>query len=593
MTITDITVEGINFSGLAGINIIEAAHEHGACQLSFVLATKLNKDRLLQLDGQKVTVKAGNDIIFCGIVSRCEIIDQVIGKILVVELLSLSCQMESARKTKTYQSAKKEYSDIADDIAHNYEGSEINCLVYGTIAELVYRDNKTDWQFLKDLAERHGQILFVYTKTDKLKLSIGFQAFKVFNFKKNPPKLVSRNLPLDFLTRLEQNTYEGARSSYFLETTLELSDLTVGVGCAVRYDNVFQVVIASHIYSKDNVLCNEVTLRPKEGCRADAWDVMRHFDECFYLKAKVLSSEGNNVKVKFDCDENQNADEALEIPFESGASNYLYTMPDDGEEVCVYVDRWRLAAMTSLRTREVEDAAEKRSFKIQNAALVFDPNQFALSATINTELKHEDGTHLLTDKNIVFASKGDIVIQSAQGKTPDGQLKMVAPQLAGYAQYIGTLGQPATVQFNPQMAALGEVVDELQKAGSPAQAVELSDLARQLDAITHRQNKEQKAQQAAKVEGGKVTVNGKDSTLLLVKDSSIEMKGSDLNVKTGALIQIGYTPAQGGGKGTLSTFEGGNPGNRSEQINIEHGSEDRARIKENIPPLPDDKRISV
>ena len=601
MTITDITVEGLDFRGLAGINIIEAAHAHGTCELSFVLAGQLETKQLLQLDGQKVTVKAKDDIIFCGIVNRCEVVEQVIGRILVVTLLSLSCQMDLARKTKTYQSANKEYSDIADDIKNGgYADAEIDCSVDDTIAELVYRDNKTDWQFLKDLAERHGQILFVYTKTDKLKLSIGFKAFQKFLFIN--PKLVSRNLPMDFFLRLEQNTYEGARSSYFLETTLELSDLTVGVGCSVRYDNVFQVVIAGHIYSKDNNLYNEVTLRPKEGCRADAWDVMRHFDECYYLSAKVLEAHGNPdnaadnyIKVQFDCDENQDADEALNIPFESSVSNYLYTMPDVGEKVCVYVDRWRLAAMTALRTRAVDDAAEKRSLKIPNASIIFDPDKFSFTATETTELKHENGMHLLTNnkKNIVFSSAGDIIIQSAQGKTQDGQLNMVVPQTTGYAQYTGAAGQPATVKLSFQISAVGQDVNMVKLRGSKKEAVELSELARNLDAITHREARAEEAQEAAEVNGGKLNFNGQGSALIQVEDSSIEMKGSDLNVKTKALFQIAYTPAAGGGSGSLSKFEGGNPGNRSEQIEIEHGSENRERIRENIPPLPDDKRISV
>ena len=59
---------------------------------------------------------------------------------------------------------------------------------------------------------------------------------------------------------------------------------------------------------------------------------------------------------------------------------------------------------------------------------------------------------------------------------------------------------------------------------------------------------------------------------------------------------ISVTPSAGsagGGTGSLTKFEGGNPKNRSEKINIEHGSEDRSRIKEKVEPTPDDKKISV
>ena len=70
------------------------------------------------------------------------------------------------------------------------------------------------------------------------------------------------------------------------------------------------------------------------------------------------------------------------------------------------------------------------------------------------------------------------------------------------------------------------------------------------------------------------------------------MKGKNLNVKTRALMQVGYIPTPGGGTGSLSKFEGGNPNNRSDKINIEHGSEDRSRVKEKITPVDDNKNIS-
>jgi len=118
-------------------------------------------------------------------------------------------------------------------------------------------------------------------------------------------------------------------------------------------------------------------------------------------------------------------------------------------------------------------------------------------------------------------------------------------------------------------------------------------LAKELDKITGRKDKQSEAKESGSGSGGNLKLDGKKSSILQVKDSSIEMQGSNLNVKTSALIQIGYIPMAGGGTGSLTKFEGGNPKNRSEKINIEHGSEDRSRIKEKVEPTPDDKKISV
>ena len=225
--------------------------------------------------------------------------------------------------------------------------------------------------------------------------------------------------------------------------------------------------------------------------------------------------------------------------------------------------------------------------------MIFDPKKFSFVAAEKTEVKHEDGTKLSTNKDIVLSSKGDIIIQSAQGLVPDGQLTMIAPHTAGYTQYLASLGQPATVQFNPAGSTVGKVDSQIKNTGSKAEKVELSDLAKELDKITGRKDKQSEAKESGGGSGGNLKLDGKKSSILQVKDSSIEMQGSNLNVKTRALIQIGYIPMAGGGTGSLTKFEGGNPKNRSEKINIEHGSEDRSRIKEKVEPTPDDKKISV
>lgn len=592
MTLNDIKIEGIDYNQLTGINIIETAHSHGICELSFILPWDFDAEKIFQWNKKKITVKAKKDIIFCGIISHCKVTENVGEKILLLKVLSLSCQMESARKSKTYQSPDKKLSDVVKDVIGTYESAEADFWKDDKISEIIYRDNLTDWEFLKEIAERHGQVLFVNSKTDRLSLSVGFKAFDKFD-EDISMELLSRGVPLDFYRRLAQNTYEGARTCYFSETNILTSELKIGVGSEVTYENITQAVIESRIYDDGDFLRNELKLRPAEGCRAEAWDVMKHFDEFYCLTGKVLEAKENNLKIHFDCDEKQNKDEALNIPYESAANNYLYTMPDETDKVYVYIDRIRQAAMISLRSKGVEDESENRSFKSQNMAIIFDTKKFSFTAADKTEMKQEDGVSFSTDKNIIFSSKGDMIIQAAQGLVPDNQLTMAAPHFAGYAQYLAALGQPATVQFNPAGSTVGKIDSQIKNAGSKKEAVELSDLAKELDKITGRKDKKDSESSSGNSSGGSLKLDGKKSSLIQVKDSSFGMEGSNLNVKTCALIQVAYVPLAGGGTGSLSKFEGGNPGNRSDKINLEHGIEDRARIKENVEPTPDYKTISV
>ena len=588
----DLKIEGITYKQLVDIDISENVGQHGICQISVIVDEKFDTKTILNWAKTQIKIKVDKDILFCGIICLCRFEESIDAKFLHVTAKSLSVKLESARKTMSFQSATKKFSDILSIVAKDYNPAEISCWKDETVSALIYRENLTDWEFLTELAERHGQILFADSKSDKLRISVGFKAFKEFTAD-DSIKLLRINVPMNFYKRLEANTYEGARSSYFLETQLFTYDVKIGVGYGLNYDNQVQAVIASHVYLYENVLRNEITLRYAEGCRADAWDVVKHFDKFYYLTGKVFESKDTNVKVQFDCDDKQDKSQALDIPYESPISNYLYTMPDVDDKVFVYVDHIRQAAMGSLRAKDVSDDYKNRSFKLaKNSALILDDKKTEFNAAEKTLITQEGDVKFSTLKDIIFSCKGDLIIQSAQGLMPDNQLTMIAPHMAGYAQYLAGLGQPATVQFNPAASTVGKVTSQITGSGSKAENVELSDLAKELDKLTGRKNKSPENKNSSGGSGGTIKLDGKKSSLLEVKDSSIEMKGKDLNVKTRALIQVGYIPMAGGGTGSLSKFEGGTPKNRSDKINAEHGREDRSRVKEKVDKTPDDKKIS-
>lgn len=592
VSLSELKIEGVTYKQLIDIDISENVGQHGVCRFSVIVDEKFDTKTILSWNKTQVKVKADKDIIFCGIICQCRLDDRINVKYLHVTAKSLSCKLESARKSMTFQDAKKKFSAITSVVEKDYKPAEISCWKDETVAEMIYRENLSDWEFLTELAERHGQVLFADSKTDKLRISVGFKAFKEFTAD-DSFIFLRKNLPINFYKRLEANTYDGARATYFIETDLFTYDVKIGVGYGVNYENISQAVIASHVYLYENILRNDITLRPAEGCRADAWDVVKHFDKFYYITAKVLEAKDTNVKVQFDCDEKQDKNAALDIPYESPVSNYLYTMPDVDDKVFVYVDHIRQAAMGSLRAKEVSDDYKDRSFKVaKNSALIFDTKKTEFNAAEKTLMSEEDNVKFSTPKDIIFSCKGDLIIQSAQGLMPDNQLTMAPAHMAGYAQYLAGVGQPATVQFNPAGSTVGKVTTEITNSGSKAEKVELSDLAKELDKLTGRKDKNSENKDSGGGSGGTIKLDGKKSSMIGVKDSSIEMKGSDLNVKTPALMQVGYIPMAGGGTGSLSKFEGGNPKNRSDQINSEKGSEDRSRVKEQVAKTPDDKSIS-
>jgi len=348
MTVADLKVEGIaNYQRIVNIEIFEEMHKHGICKLTFVMKDDFKASEVVNWAQKKITVKGkvknSDKFVFCGFATQYGVENHAGTIFLLVTVETLSCKLEVSKKVSaTFQKASKKFSDLLNEVKKNYQDADFSVAeneANKTIPELIYRKNLTDWEFVKELAESHGQILFCDSKSDRLKVSLGFKAFKEFDGKEF--KILRQNLPLEFGKRLEKNTYEGARPTYFLETEFFTYDVEIGVGHGVKYDNQTQAVIASHLYLRDNILCNEIKIRHKEGCRADAFTVTDYFDRFYYLTGTVLEVTGKkktDLKIQFDCDENQDKNDALEIPYESVVSNYLYTMPDEKDKVFVYVD---------------------------------------------------------------------------------------------------------------------------------------------------------------------------------------------------------------------------------------------------------------
>jgi|GEM_PF-3396926 len=590
MTLADLKIEGVeDYQSLASIEILETAHTHGICQLSFVMKKKFMPEKIIKFAKKKITVKSNEDkIIFCGLIVSYRAENRAGILLLFVTAETLSCQLKlSEKKSCTFQKADKTFSVMIGDLKKNYSDADFSYEKDRKVSALFYRKNLTDWEFLRELAESQGQILFADSKSDRLRVSIGAKSFKDFPEDKTV-KLLRQSIALDFFKRLEQNTYQSARATYFVDTEILSSNPEIGVGSSVSFNGKKQVVIASHIFLSENILYNEIKLRPQEGCRAEAFDVTNYFDRSYFLTGTVLESKDNDVKVQFDCDDKQDKNDALKIPYESQVSNYLYTMPDEKDKVFVYFDNLRQAAMGSLRTKAVSDDAKNKSFKIKDASMKFDSEKISFDAAEKSEIKQSDGIDVSAKKDILFSAQGDIYIQSSAGIMPDNQITMAVAHMAGYAQYLAGLGQPATVQFNPAGSTLGTA----KPAGTAKEAVELSDLAKELNKITNTQAKQAESQNSGGGSGGTVKFKSQSSIIWNVESSSIEFKGSKTNIKTRVLSQLGYTPASGGGTGS-GGIAAGSPDNRPDKIKVQAGTKDRSRQKENIPPTQDNKNISA
>ena len=618
LVLRDIKVEAFAYRRILDLIIEERAGFHGICRLEAAIPQALKPSEVLALgQGRKITLKTPQGgIVFCGMIVRAVQEEREGTCFLRVAAQTLSAKLDRQKKCRTFQSPEKTLKQVLSEVASK-SGCKKPDITGGAsagekIPQMLYQDFQTDWEFLHRLAESSGKLLFADGKTDVLRVGVGVIPFKG---DKAQPILWERGrrIPAGHCERIQKNTLEKARTAYFIETDVASNDLRLGAGYSLSYDGKEQIVTRSRIVTEGSTLVNFLTLLPKEGCRAAAWEELRETNRGKYLSGKVLEAMGadkekkgqdNCVKVHFDCDKSQNKKEARWIPYDNVVNNYVYSMPDEGDRVSVYFEEnGTLLAIGSLRgtdsaaqSRLQDCKPENKSFLSEDQLLEFQPKELSLVAGKKGKdalLKETDekGIFLQAKKNVLMESSGDLVLQAASGSTMSNQVKLAVPHGVAYGIYTATMGTPSSTMLNPMGGMLGESPSSLKSGGAASEKPQLSDLAKELDKKAEKGNDAKQTSSSGGASGsGKMTIKAGKTLLLKVGDSSIEV--SKRNIKTRALFTVGYMPGVGMGNGSPSVIAPGRVNNRSASIQAEHGAKDRPRLKEGGRGTNDNKRIS-
>ena len=566
ISLWEIKIEGVAYSRLLNFRGVEAAGEHGRLFLELLLEKELSQDEILALGQKTIKVKTPEGaIIFCGV--PCHVLQKERGGEIFLELqvASLSVLLDREARSRTFQGANKTWKKVLDKVKETASDAEIKAANESeTIKTMLYQDKQTDWAFLRRLAESYGRQIFADTKSEGAKVSLGVLPFKT----KNAPLVLweeGRHVNILEANRVLKNTDSKARTAYFTETTVVTGDLQVGVGYGFSYDGKEQVAVQSQIVTEGSNLLNYLTLCPKEGAKPAAFAELSLARKPKYLTGKVLEAKGKNgkesnvIKVQFDCDKSQDKNDAYYIPYANVISNYMYSMPDEGDRVSVYFEEnGALMAIGSLRPTEEakkkldEASPEKKGFSYGEQLMELTEKSLSLTAGKKAKsavlTEDENGITLTAKKNVLFKSSGDLKFQSNAGTS-------------------------------------------LKSGGAKAEKVTLSDFVKELD-----KKSGYKAQEAKKSEGGSggsggnFTVKAGKTLLLKVGDSSLEIsKGA---IKTRKLTTLGMIPGIGVGPGTPAKIGPGRVNNRSKVISAEHGAKDRSRSTEGGGVTGDRKRIS-
>lgn len=407
------------------IQIREQVNEHGVMTVRFLTGDKVESNDIVRRQGSKVLLKVKDDeTIFCGICKRICLLSQ--NQYAEIELTAetLSVETDKEKRTNVFQDKSKTFGKVMSQGIgrknHDFLDYEAG-LKNKKVEEILSQKDETDWEFDRRIANRYQKLLFVNSKDEGGKVHIGNIPFRILD----PGVILDQYIvrDVDKARKLQGNSIPKASVFEYENVVLTVSNLAIGVGYGVKWDNRIQLVIKSIITCRRGLIQNEITLVNAEGLTPSEERIIEAGSFSRVLEGTVQAVKKNYVQVAF-----ENKDSKPQwIPYVHTAANYFYTMPDVGDKVSVYYeavkgekDSARVICTESHREKDSPDFSryQDKMFTGNNRMVKFGAKTLELIG----DRKKYDGkkgkkTHIILDDDygIEIYSANDIVLSTAKG----------------------------------------------------------------------------------------------------------------------------------------------------------------------------------
>ncbi|MEE1255056.1 MAG: DUF6531 domain-containing protein, partial [Lachnospiraceae bacterium] len=401
---------------IKNVQIEEESNEHGTMVIRFLSGKKLQSADVLRYQGSKLRlVTTDGETVFAGECVNINLIKENEYEEIEVVARTTSIQTDKQEKTNTFQGAGKTLNSILAVGIGKSALIQLDCDV--TINEMLSQEKETDWSFGRRIANQYQKQFFVNSKATGCQIHIGEVPFQKKEVGTILQKKVSRDI--DKVRNLQGNKCPDASVFEYEETTLTISDLTLGVGYAIEYQGRMQIVTRSRITCVQGVLQNEITIVHEEGLKPSVNQSMGSMNRSSILTGTVLEVDGTNVKVDF----HSPNDEPRWIPYAHAVSNYLYSMPDEGDTVFVYYETGASDKIVCLGSKHVNESPDfanyqDKMFTANNRMIKFGDKSVNLVGN-RSELDGYDDKQA----KIIFNDETGIEIQSTNDillETTDG-----------------------------------------------------------------------------------------------------------------------------------------------------------------------------
>lgn len=423
----------LEYRYIKNLVIVDEANNHGFMKIRLVAKGLIEAEQTLRLEDApiKLTDKDG-DIIFFGTVVQINLENEADYSEIIIIAKTLSEQTDRKKRYRTFQDTTKTISQVLEQVLAPY-GIKGAVKEDFAIEAMLYQNNETDWEFLKRIANLYGQYIFADSKTDVMRIAIGTYPFarkKLDN--ESRQKHIFKDI--DKYVKVHYNVNSEAMP-YEYEKIFRISyDLTIGANYLIEYEGDREKIsYKSRIVSYNGAeVINHLTLDNKEGCKPDSRQTIGKKDMGDFIKGKVIAVQGTQIKVHFDCDDTQDTNTAMWLPYENVMNNYIYSMPDIGDSVFVYFENnGKAIALGSQRTDGGQNSdyqtPENKSLTSTDKMLRFTPNTAELVAGRGASdsssgnyariiMNDSSGISIESTQNIKITAENTLIMQASDEK---------------------------------------------------------------------------------------------------------------------------------------------------------------------------------
>ncbi len=296
-------------------------NDHASIRLSGIVPDEAGDRVLLQaLGDSRMEVWTGENMLFSGVLREVRITHEGSGYDVEVEGCSASKSLDYGKKKRTFQKTDLTYKEVMQSVLGESGAKLIYTAEERKIRKPLYQIEETDWEFVRRLASHLGTAVFPSVLSAGNGIYVGLPAGRTW----------------------DGEAAEAVRERIYFdkETQCVCQDITVydnwNIGDRVKWQGREYAVISKSCRLKQGLVCFTYGIS-----REEAFSVSRYGNPLLIgmlLPAVVLETKDEQVKVHFDMDKAQPAEDAYWYPWYPDVGNLMYCMPEKGEKVYVHLD---------------------------------------------------------------------------------------------------------------------------------------------------------------------------------------------------------------------------------------------------------------